>query len=356
MNQGRTRFDEVFDAELQEIGNRRKKHRLPDAEPETTKNRRESLVGLALSGGGVRSAGVALGVVQAFYRNGFLKAVNYLSTVSGGGYAGALLSSEIASKTEGIGWEGIGTENRLSIDPPSETGQPGKVYALSFYGRRMGDVVKMLSRHLFGWILTVAFLMSGIICVASLMAWLMRQCWTPTGMALLPCFGFRTDIERAFFPAFLAVLLWGFSLAVQQICQIFSWTIPPTARITYLLLLSTLILGVLVLMGIEDVGIKDWMELYGLPVSLKRQVEQIIQSFTTVVSIAVMASLIPFFAPKALLNSGRRDGSLLQRTIFNFAGYGVIFAVPLFIFYFVARENISDHHRDIRKMNAMTAS
>src|SRR5690606_26112589 len=47
--------------------------------------------GLALSGGGIRSATFGLGVLQALARNGLLECVHYLSTVSGGGYVGAFL-------------------------------------------------------------------------------------------------------------------------------------------------------------------------------------------------------------------------------------------------------------------------
>ncbi len=47
--------------------------------------------GLALSGGGIRSATFCLGLVRGLARNGVLKEFDYLSTVSGGGYLGASL-------------------------------------------------------------------------------------------------------------------------------------------------------------------------------------------------------------------------------------------------------------------------
>jgi len=53
------------------------------------------LVGLALSGGGIRSATFALGIIQALARLRLLRAFDYLSTVSGGGYIGAWLSALI---------------------------------------------------------------------------------------------------------------------------------------------------------------------------------------------------------------------------------------------------------------------
>ncbi|MCL4205574.1 MAG: hypothetical protein KJ000_24095 [Pirellulaceae bacterium] len=53
----------------------------------------DDLVGLAVSGGGIRSATFALGVIQGLAARGMLRQLDYLSTVSGGGYVGAWLSS-----------------------------------------------------------------------------------------------------------------------------------------------------------------------------------------------------------------------------------------------------------------------
>ncbi len=62
-------------------------------------------LGLALSGGGVRSAAFCLGVLQALARAGWLKHVDYLSTVSGGGYIGAFLGRffDLLHSREGLG-------------------------------------------------------------------------------------------------------------------------------------------------------------------------------------------------------------------------------------------------------------
>jgi hypothetical protein len=50
------------------------------------------LTGIALSGGGIRSASFCLGVLQALSYAGWLKKLDYLSTVSGGGYIGGSLA------------------------------------------------------------------------------------------------------------------------------------------------------------------------------------------------------------------------------------------------------------------------
>jgi hypothetical protein len=66
----------------------------PAHSPEACADRAQ-LMGLALSGGGIRSATFCLGVIQALARLRLLHAFDYLSTVSGGGYIGAWLSALI---------------------------------------------------------------------------------------------------------------------------------------------------------------------------------------------------------------------------------------------------------------------
>jgi hypothetical protein len=57
-------------------------------------------VGLALSGGGIRSATFSLGVLMALARRNILPQVDYLSTVSGGGYLGAFLTNFLSASAE----------------------------------------------------------------------------------------------------------------------------------------------------------------------------------------------------------------------------------------------------------------
>ena len=52
----------------------------------------DEVKGLAVSGGGIRSASFGLGVMQALVGNKQLEKIYYLSTVSGGGYLGSALT------------------------------------------------------------------------------------------------------------------------------------------------------------------------------------------------------------------------------------------------------------------------
>jgi hypothetical protein len=87
----RIRFPQVITREYDDIDERRRAAH--GAAPERVKGRPPRMVGLALSGGGVRSATFNLGMLQALAAAGKLKAFDYLSTVSGGGYTGGWWSA-----------------------------------------------------------------------------------------------------------------------------------------------------------------------------------------------------------------------------------------------------------------------
>jgi hypothetical protein len=103
-------FNDVFHTEIEVINDRRSRQRPArdpirletDAddgigEPVLGPNENANVVGLALSGGGIRSSAFCLGALQALNEAGVLEQVDYLSTVSGGGYIGCSLSAGLES-------------------------------------------------------------------------------------------------------------------------------------------------------------------------------------------------------------------------------------------------------------------
>jgi hypothetical protein len=95
-----------------------------------------SLVGLAFSGGGIRSATFGLGVLQALGHLRLLRHVDYLSTVSGGGYIGSWLAGWIQREQSLVNVEKQLDPNRIlqasatrvikgSEDRPSFPPNPG---------------------------------------------------------------------------------------------------------------------------------------------------------------------------------------------------------------------------------------
>jgi predicted acylesterase/phospholipase RssA len=87
-------FSDVFAEELKQIEKRRKEWFLE----ETSESTRDSLCGLALSGGGIRSATFCLGLLQAMNELRLLPLFDYLSTVSGGGFVGGAWSAWLARR------------------------------------------------------------------------------------------------------------------------------------------------------------------------------------------------------------------------------------------------------------------
>jgi hypothetical protein len=77
-------LDPIETEEAAERGRRRAVYRVAH---------RLDLSALCLSGGGIRSASISLGVIQALADKGLLRQFDYLSTVSGGGYIGSWLSA-----------------------------------------------------------------------------------------------------------------------------------------------------------------------------------------------------------------------------------------------------------------------
>ena len=96
-------FATVLDAEHAEIHERRE---VANGEPRGT-GRPANLTGLALSGGGIRSATFNLGLLQALRSSGLLQRFDFLSTVSGGGYCGGWWSAWLARKDRKKGLEGF---------------------------------------------------------------------------------------------------------------------------------------------------------------------------------------------------------------------------------------------------------
>jgi hypothetical protein len=96
-------FQSVFAAELSAIAKRREVVGLESSAldaalraPEAPKpGAKLGLIGLSLSGGGIRSASFSLGVLQAFEHAKLTHHFDYLSTVSGGGFVGSTLSSAL---------------------------------------------------------------------------------------------------------------------------------------------------------------------------------------------------------------------------------------------------------------------
>ena len=107
------KFHEIFALEIEAINKRRgKKKRTAivleqedcqrDGTPVMRPKPGSNVIGLALSGGGIRSAAFCLGAMQSLDVRHLIDKLDYLSTVSGGGYIGTSMTAAISAGTTGI--------------------------------------------------------------------------------------------------------------------------------------------------------------------------------------------------------------------------------------------------------------
>lgn len=108
-----------------------------------------ALVGLALSGGGIRSASFAIGVMQQMAKAGLLSAFHCVSGVSGGGYAASWLTTWAYRHKEGI----HGVQDALHSHLP--TGR-GPVHWFRRYGSYLAPTSGVVSAD--SWALLVGYL------------------------------------------------------------------------------------------------------------------------------------------------------------------------------------------------------
>jgi hypothetical protein len=107
----------VFAAERRTITNRRSTMNLDPPSPAYP----QQTLGLALSGGGIRSATFSLGVLQSLAKRNLLPAFDYVSTVSGGGYAGCFLGGFFLP-------EALRQDPKASPDPAAFEAQARRAY------------------------------------------------------------------------------------------------------------------------------------------------------------------------------------------------------------------------------------
>ncbi len=119
------------------------------------------LSGLALSGGGIRSAVYGLGVMQALAKHGLLERFDYLSTVSGGGYIGASLTW-CTSRAVGLGFDVSAARLPFGIDDPASVPRaPAPAATILRHLRRHGSY--LVPGHGIGWLSGAAIVLRGIL-------------------------------------------------------------------------------------------------------------------------------------------------------------------------------------------------
>ena len=111
-------------------------------------------VGVGLSGGGIRSATICLGVFQGLARNGLLQRVDYISSVSGGGYFASFLGRLYGRKTASGEKQNAAAEveDLLAANPDSRPVHNVREFGRYIAPNGAGDIINTLAIILRNWL------------------------------------------------------------------------------------------------------------------------------------------------------------------------------------------------------------
>lgn len=334
----RATLEQVLEAELTEVAVRRR------AAGFTQETVRDDLVGLALSGGGVRSASFNLGLLQALVASGALRYVDYLSTVSGGGYIGAFLDS-LAYRRHAERRRS-GERVRLPVDaleairPLDNGGQPKEVMDLVANSHYLNDTLGFLNRYLIGLVLLNLTLFLGVLFVATFVATLWRFLDTPPVIDFLLWVsnGHILEWNRPFLPGLLLLLVWG----VIWLASFLRVGTPALAHHSGKLLFCaglSLLAGLAVWLGTPNMNFSNVLDTNFDP--HKQELIHWPNRLTGPLAVVLLLALLPFLRPRELLKSGLQTESLLQQWVFKIAGLALLVGIPFAAVYWAGRHNVS---------------
>lgn len=187
-------FAQINATEADEIKARRGKYNITTVEG-------CDAVGLALSGGGIRSATFSLGVVQVLADRKLLNHVDYLSTVSGGGYTGCFLTRCLG---DGLSQEDMASPHGPDPEPIRYLRQHAKFLA----ARNLKESWAMVTATLGGMLLNWTAPLFAITAVA--IATVLCQYYFDAGKIL------RTVLMISGILSGGALVAWGISMRKEQ--------------------------------------------------------------------------------------------------------------------------------------------
>ncbi len=172
-------LSQVLEEELRQVRSSRAKRLEP---AENRNDTRGSLIGLAFSGGGIRSATFNLGVLQGLAQLGLLRKFDYLSTVSGGGYIGSWLMAWMQHQKIGIGE----VEKKLAPQAykAKDVGEPSEVRFLRNYSNYLTPRKGVMSADF--WAFVASYLRNTLLNLTILLLLLLSLLLLPRAVVYIP--------------------------------------------------------------------------------------------------------------------------------------------------------------------------
>lgn len=300
----------------------------------------EDTVGLALSGGGIRSASFNLGLLQVFQKKGLLRWVDYLSTVSGGGFIGSYFSTSLCQhKEDPCGHEPAGPPLReFELNP--KAGRIGQHQAGEFVrgGSYLKDDWRLADRFTIGFILNLIVWASLLVFLTATVAavWRCLDCpWMVLWVQdLIPHWLPYRDWSRPFVPAFFVFLFWLGGWAYTYCFHYSQRFVFPKRWMSFAFLIVSIFIGLAVFLS------TDQITLTGLP-GASKSTHDGFPGFRLALVAVLFISILPFVNPVKLLRSEPRSPGKFERSILNVAGTVLLCLAPFSLIFAFSHEGIS---------------
>ena len=307
----------------------------PDADgPDGERDRiRRELVGLAFSGGGVRSASFNLGLTQALDEHGVLRHVDYLSSVSGGSYVGGMLTN-LYDQTHKSERNDTAGPPDIGLRPRPGEGQPALVRRLVLGGNYLLRPALFANQYAIGMLLNLLPRLSLLVAVGAGLAYLWR-CLDSYGIRddYLKALGLRSDFAPALLPAVVVAAAWALAWVLSLCLK--SQPLRRASQYLFIAAIVCLLVGGTVLVGNGDVTAEradgtqfqtTWFHTFRWPIA-----------------ILTVVGLLPVVLPRSLLRSGTSPKRWLDSWVFYYTSFVLLVGVPLLVVGMFAREGISGY-------------
>lgn len=371
-------WKDVYKEELESIRKRRKvAFGMPDSEDSDEPI--EDLTGLALSGGGIRSALFNDGFLQALSHKGLLRYVDYISSISGGGYIAGHVNQTAMELADSLDEEGPvargaaprkGFHDRpeyweLGRDPVSKRIDSNRLKGV---GRYLSKADRLFVRYLSGHVFTILLYLGFVGTVATIVSLIWRGFDFPRFRDAIRALGLMGgELEIAFLPFLVVLGVWISTVEVRWLASLASLPRTGLSRfkhtfhmfyscLTWSLPITALI-GAAVFMGNGYTRIHEYNDGGSSYFELNHMA-------TWLAAGAAAVQILVFLGRDRLLKSEQGQSSSLQRLAQKVVSWGVVGLALFAMVHWMSRENISQYagfrdsevvRAEVRNWDALTA-
>ena len=300
------------------------------------------LVGVALSGGGIRSSMFNLGLLQAFKQSGLMKHVDFLSSVSGGGYINGYYSTlghfdHVANKKTP---KNSGSDSKTEVVSSSESGKcpteglSARDAQFLLDGQYLNRPIEFLTDYLLKTSIIFFTALAGLVALASLIALYFRFFDYPDVRRWLGLLDLNSDLRVGIFSCFVLAAIVLFSrLIVRKLASSFGRPMQQAPGQWAVLTLATFLLGISIMIGNGDFYVSNGLGLLPEKLDLK--------SYQLPILVFSLLLFSPMLRFGKLLQSEKVNASVWQKIALWVVLFGTSWGVVFGIVGWVGRENIS---------------